>query len=73
MNLKAKAELDNERINISRFLSRTNEPIERYSEYLSQNNRPSEQFNNPRNFFEDSNKEDRKLFNIAKNHLGKLK
>lgn len=73
MNIKAASALNNKQINTSHFLSHADEPIDRYSEYLSQGPQASDGRVNPRNLFDDSNKTDRKWLKNTREYLSRLK
>lgn len=44
-------------------------PVDRYDEYLSRGKQVKESSSNPRNLFDDSNREDRNWLKIAKEFL----
>jgi hypothetical protein len=58
---------------VTNFLLHADEPRDKYDQYLSYGTGSSDPFSNPRNFFADSNVEDRKFYRAVKKYLSRAK
>lgn len=72
MNTKNSGTLLDQKFNTSQFLSHPDEPLDNYSEYVNQGNPSADGFKNTRNLFDDSNIEDRKWLNTAREFIKKI-
>lgn len=69
MSIGGKAQLKGQTVHYVPFLTHPGEPVDAYSEYLSNGPQPADESSNPRNLFDDSNKIDRIWLKRAQNYL----
>ncbi|MGI9027409.1 MAG: hypothetical protein ACR2FM_01005 [Candidatus Saccharimonadales bacterium] len=73
MSVKTDEILKRQQAKALRLLSRPNGSTKRYSKYLSQGDQPTDKRNNARNFFDDSNSEDKKWLKVTMEYLSRLR
>ena len=69
--VKTKSPYTNTTIHSIRFLEYEYEPVDRYENYLAHGAQPKDHSKNERNFFDDSNSEDRKILKSVRMHLAR--